>query len=133
MQRSMTSTPDDRVEVRLRNVIVEARCGLHPWEQHPERPNRLSINVTLFASLRTRRLEQFGYIDYDSIRDFLRQFPARPHTALLETLLDEIVAKCFVDDRVDACRVSVMKLDIFNETEAAGVEVYRTRAHWTAG
>jgi len=35
------------------------------------------------------------------------------------------------DERVDACRVSIMKLDIFNEAEAAGVEVYRTRAAWT--
>jgi 7,8-dihydroneopterin aldolase/epimerase/oxygenase len=127
----MNTTAGDHVEVKLRNVIVEARCGLHPWEQHPERPNRLLINVTLFASLNTRRLEQFGFIDYDGIRDFLRQFPSRPHTALLETLLDEIVDKCFVDERVDACRVSIMKLDIFNEAEAAGVEVYRTRAQWT--
>ena len=42
----------------------------------------------------------------------------------------DIVEKCFADERVDACRVSIMKLDIFNETEAAGVEVYRTRAAW---
>ena len=67
----------------------------------------------------------------DHIRDFLKQFPTRPHTELLETLLDEIVAKCFEDPRVDACRVSVMKLSIFNEVGAAGVEVYRTRANWT--
>jgi dihydroneopterin aldolase len=129
----MHTTPGDHVEVKLKNVIVEARCGLHPWEQHPERPNRLSINVTLFAALRTRRVEQSGFIDYDNIRNFLKQFPSRPHTPLLETLLDEIVEQCFVDERVEACHVSVMKLDIFNEMEAAGVEVYRTRAHWAAG
>ena|ERR1700728_4732319 len=127
----MSITSNDQIKVKLNNVVVECRCGLHPWEQHPERPNRLSIDITLFARLHCRRLEQFGYIDYDQIRDFLKTFPARPHTDLLETLLDEIVEKCFVDERVDACRVSVLKLDIFNETEAAGVEVYRTRAAWT--
>jgi dihydroneopterin aldolase len=127
----MNITLHDHVEVKLKNVIVETRCGVHAWEQHPERPNRLSINITLFAKLSTRRLDQFGFIDYDNIRNFLKQFPARPHTALLETLLDEIVDKCFVDERVDACYVSIMKLDIFNEAEAAGVEVYRTRAQWT--
>jgi 7,8-dihydroneopterin aldolase/epimerase/oxygenase len=131
IERHLSNTANDRIEVKLNNVIVECRCGVHPWEKYPERPNRLSINVTLFATLNRRRLEQFGYINYDHIRDFLKTFPSRPHTDLLEILLDEIVDKCFADERVDACRVSVMKLDIFNETEAAGVEVYRTRAAWT--
>jgi dihydroneopterin aldolase len=127
----MSITSNDRIEVKLNNVVVECRCGIHPWEKHPERPNRLSINVTMFAKLNCRRIEQFGYIDYDHIRDFLKTFPGRPHTDLLETLLDEIIEKCFADERVDACRVSILKLDIFNETEAAGVEAYRTRAAWT--
>jgi dihydroneopterin aldolase len=127
----MSTEQSDHVVVKLENVIVEAACGVHPWERHPERPNRLSIDVTLFAKLRERRLSEFGYINYDHIRDFLKQFPTRPHTGLLETLLDEIVDKCFEDPRVDACRVSVMKLSIFNEVGAAGVEVYRTRANWT--
>jgi dihydroneopterin aldolase len=127
----MSITSNDRIEVKLNNVVVECRCGIHPWEKHPERPNRLSINVTMFAKLNCRRIEQFGYIDYDHIRDFLKTFPGRPHTDLLETLLDEIIEKCFTDERVDACRVSILKLDIFNETEAAGVEAYRTRAAWT--
>jgi dihydroneopterin aldolase len=129
-EQSMSTAPNDRIEVKLNNVVVECRCGLHAWEKHPERPNRLSISVTLFAKLDCRRLDRFGYIDYDRIRDFLKTFPSRPHTDLIETLLDEIVEKCFADERVDACRVSIMKLDIFNETEAAGVEVYRTRAAW---
>lgn len=60
------------------------------WEKYPERPNRLSINVTLFATLNCRRLEQFG-CNYDHIGIFLKTFPSRPHTDLLETLLDEIV------------------------------------------
>ena len=127
----MSTEKSDHVVVKLENVVVEAACGVHPWERHPERPNKLSINVTLFASLRERRLREFGYINYDHIRNFLKQFPTRPHTELLETLLDEIVDKCFEDPRVDACRVSIMKLTIFNEVGAAGVEVYRTRANWT--
>lgn len=126
----MHFSQSDHVIVRLQNVVVETRCGIHPWEQYPERPNKLSIDVTLFAKLEHRRLEQFGYVDYDHIRDFLKQFPGRPHTPLLETLLDEIVEKCFVDERVDACHVSITKLSIFNEAQP-GVEVYRTRAKWT--
>ena len=126
----MSNLQSDHVVVRLRNVVVETSCGIHPWEQYPERPNKLSIDVTLYAKLDQRRLKDFGYIDYDHIRDFLKQLPNRPHTPLLETLLDEIVDRCFLDERVNSCRVSVLKLNIFNETGAAGVEVYRTRAQW---
>ena len=129
-EKSVSITANDRIEVKLNNVVVECRCGVHPWEKHPERPNRLSISITLFAGLNSRRIAEFGYIDYDQIRDFLKTFPARPHTDLLETILDEIVERCFADERVDACRVSILKLDIFNEAESAGVEVYRTRAAW---
>ena len=71
-----------------------------------------------------------AFIDYDPVRDFLKTFPSLPHTDLLETIVDEIVAKCFENDRVEACRVSVLKPDIFNEAAAAGIEVYRTRANW---
>lgn len=126
----MSFSQSDHVVVRLNNVVVETRCGIHPWEQYPERPNKLSIDISLFAKLEHRRLAEFGYIDYDQIRQFLKAFPERPHTPLLETLLDEIVDKCFADARVEACKVSIVKLNIFNEAEP-GVEVYRTRAMWT--
>jgi 7,8-dihydroneopterin aldolase/epimerase/oxygenase len=125
----MHYSPSDHLIVRLRNVVVETRCGIHPWEQHPERPNKLSIDISLFAKLAHRRIAAFGFIDYDHIRNFLKQFPDRPHTPLLETLLDEIVDKCFADDRVEACHVSITKLSIFNEAQP-GVEVYRTREMW---
>lgn len=107
-----------------------ATVAFIPGRNYPERPNRLSINVTLFATLNCRP-EQFGYINYDHIRDFLKTFPSRPHTDLLETLLDEIVERCFADERPMRAGPA-MKLDIFNETEAAGVEAYCTRAAWTS-
>jgi 7,8-dihydroneopterin aldolase/epimerase/oxygenase len=129
-RRRMAVTSGDHVRVRLRNVTVEARCGVHPWERHPERPNKLTINIDLYAPLRNGPMEPQGYIDYDHIRDFLKSFPKRPHTELLETLVDEIVGQCFLCDRVDSCRVSILKQDIFNEAEGAGIEAFRTREAW---
>ncbi len=37
------------VKVMLRDVVVEVQVGLHPWEQHPERPTRLLVNVEMYA------------------------------------------------------------------------------------
>jgi 7,8-dihydroneopterin aldolase/epimerase/oxygenase len=120
----------DHVRAVVVDAIVERRCGMHPWERHAERPNRLKITVEMFAGLPPGPMGAGAFIDYDPVRDFLKTFPSLPHTDLLETIVDEIVAKCFENDRVEACRVSVLKPDIFNEADAAGIEVYRTRASW---
>jgi 7,8-dihydroneopterin aldolase/epimerase/oxygenase len=120
----------DHVRIVLMNAIVERRCGLHAWERHPERPNRLKITVEMFASLRPGPMEPSPIINYDHVRDFLKTFPSLPHTDLLETIVDEIVAKCFEIEQVEACRIAVLKPDIFNEVEAVGVDVYRTRESW---
>ena len=113
----------------LRDVTTEAHVGLHPWEQHPERPTRLIVNVEMFApvdgSLADASIDTV--LDYDPIRNALKAWPSRPHTLLLETLIDELVELCFGNPQVAACRVSVVKPDIFNEAGAAGVEVYRIR------
>ena len=117
------------IRVMLRDIQTEAHVGLHPWEQHPERPTRLIVNVEMFAPL-TRPLSAESpatILDYDPIRQALKTWPARPHTPLLETLLHELVELCFRDKRVSACRVSIMKPDIFNEASGAGVEVYQVR------
>jgi len=113
--------------VILRDIVAEVRLGLHPWERHPERPQRIVVNVELFA----HQDEPFGVrdsiVDYDAIRDELKAWSKRAHVDLIETLLEELVALCFRDGQVEACRVSIVKPDIFNEAGGAGVEVYRVR------
>jgi len=123
-------SPHDHVRAVIVDAIVERRCGMHPWERHPERPNRLKISVEMFAGLPSGPMGADAFIDYDPVRDFLKTFPTLPHTDLLESVVDEIVAKCFENERVEACRVCVLKPDIFNEAAAAGIEVFRTRASW---
>jgi len=113
----------------IQNIATEARVGLHAWERHPEKPQRLVINVDLYSDDPHPHTgtEVSSVVDYDYLRDALRAWPARPHTELIETLVEEVIALCFRDARVRACRVSVMKPDIYNEASAAGVEIYRVR------
>ena len=138
----MTTTPDsqpqssplwdaasDYIRVLLRDVEVEAHVGLHPWERHPERPSRLLVSVEMFAHLACAKSPGGAkpFIDYDRVRSGLQGWVSRPHTPLLETLAEEVVALCFADAAVEACRVSVVKPDIFNDAAGAGVEIYRVR------
>jgi len=119
----------DYIGVVLRDVEVEAHVGLHPWEQHPERPSRLLVTVEMFAHLARGRAVGSAkpLIDYDRVRNGLRGWSSRPHTLLLETLAEEVVALCLGDPAVEACRVAIVKPDIFNDAAGAGVEIYRIR------
>jgi dihydroneopterin aldolase len=137
----MTATPEsyshpsplwdsasDYIRVVLRDVEVEVHVGLHPWERHPERPSRLLVSVEMFAHLKRGAAKGTKpLIDYDRVREGLRGWSQRPHTPLLETLAEEVVGLCFGDVAVEACRVSIVKPDIFNEAAGAGVEIYRVR------
>jgi dihydroneopterin aldolase len=118
------------MRVILRDAVTEVPLGLHPWERHPERPTRVVVNVEMFVKLPNGLGAEGreGIVDYDRIRERLKQWPSRPHTPLLETLVAELVDLCFEHKRVDACRVSVLKPDIFNDAAAAGVEAYIRRA-----
>jgi|SRR5579859_1767124 7,8-dihydroneopterin aldolase/epimerase/oxygenase len=127
--RALWDASADYIRVALHDVELEAHVGLHPWERHPERPSRLLINVEMFAHL--GRDPAGGHakpvIDYDRVRSGLRGWTSRPHTPLLETIAEEVVALCFGDPAVEACRVSVVKPDVFNDAAGAGVEIYRVR------
>jgi dihydroneopterin aldolase len=115
------------IRVMLRGLQTHAHVGLHAWEKHPERPTRLIVNVDLLAPTEGPLGTTTPHIDYDAIRHALQAWPARPHTDLLETLAEELVALCLAIPQVQACRVSVEKPDIFNDADAAGVEVFRVR------
>ena len=110
----------------LRNVHTEAHVGLHAWERHPQRPTRLIVNVEMFAYADGNT--PLSYIDYDPVHASVMAWPGRPHTDLLETLMEELISRCFDNPRVSACRVSVIKPDVFNQADGAGVEAYRIRA-----
>lgn len=124
---------EDHVCSRLDGLEVDVCCGLHPWERHPERPNRLRVSVALYAPVTGPRLADQPFLDYDHVRAAVRALAGRPHVDLLETIVDEIVGRCFELPPVVAVRVRVEKPDIFNDAASAGIETLRTRAGWEAG
>ena len=113
----------------IRDLATEVRLGVHPWERHAEKPQRVLVNIELFADdIRPTSEGVSSVVDYDYIRQAIRTWPTREHTVLIESLLEELVELGFRDSRVKACRVSIMKPDIYNEASGAGVEIYRVRS-----
>ena len=122
------STETGYIRMMIKDLATEVRLGLHPWERHPEKPQRIVVNVELYAAPRaTKYKDVSAVVDYDYIRVALKNWPRRKHTVFIETLLDELVKLCFKDKRVMAARVSIFKPDIYNEAAGAGVEIYKVR------
>lgn len=118
-------TASDHVRVVLNDVETLVRIGLHPWERHPQKPQRLIVNVEMFAPWPLKGGE--GFINYDVVRDHIAGWRDRDHVDLLETLIEELMSVCFSLPDVAAARVRVTKPDVFPEVAQAGVEIFRHR------
>jgi 7,8-dihydroneopterin aldolase/epimerase/oxygenase len=117
--------------VALEDVALEMPVGLKDWERTPGKAQRLLVSVELFrhrGALEAPTLAEC--LDYGRLaRHLLGTWtPARAHTDLLESLIEELVALCLDDPRVEACRVTIRKPHVYNGRAVPLVEVYRTRA-----
>ncbi len=114
--------------ILVHDVDVMVACGLHAWERHPEHPNRLRVSADLYRFAGADQpLDPADFIDYDRVRAAILAWQTRPHTDLLEELVEDLVATCFADRRVEGVCVRVVKPEIFPETAAVGIEVMRLR------
>lgn len=95
-------------KVEINDLRVDnMKVGIADWERHPDKTQPILVDVALYRAV--------GVLNAQSIDDCINyvhvishvteKWPKRPHTDLLETLLEELVAVCFEDARVDACRV----------------------------
>jgi dihydroneopterin aldolase len=116
--------------VALEDLEVELQVGIDERERVPGRTQRLLLTVEMF-----RHRDAFAgtsiadCLDYDRIWRHIAAHwtAARAHVDLLEQLLEEVVALCFEDTRVEACRVAIRKSEIYDGRAVPVVEVYRLR------
>jgi dihydroneopterin aldolase len=116
----------DHIRMVMRDLVVEVSIGLHPWEQL--RPQRLVVNVEAwaYAGRPYTDADAEAILDYDHIRDIVREeWPKRAHAKLLEPLAEELIQLCFKHPAVEAARVRLEKPDIFSEAQGVGIELYR--------
>jgi len=120
--------------VFLRDMVLAASIGVHPHEHAATQ--RVRINVDLGVEDETARAgiavgpdELARVVDYEKIAARVRSIVAIGHIRLVETLAERIAETCLVDPRVKTARIRVEKLDIFTDTESAGVEIARVRTY----
>jgi len=113
----------------IRDLVTHVRLGVHAHERIPDKPQRIIINVEMFADSKSHHEGEglASVVNYDPIHAAIMGWQDRPHVLLIETLLEELIELCFRDARVRACKVSIVKPDIYDAAAAAGVELYRVR------
>lgn len=122
------NTPNDLADCRklfLRDFAIAAHIGIHDFEQSA--PQRLLINVDLYVPLKNTLPKDDAIrnvVDYDFIRDVVRQRVAKGHINLQETLCDDVLATLLQHPLVQAARVSSCKPDVYPDCTAVGVEVF---------
>jgi dihydroneopterin aldolase len=63
-------------------------------------------------------------VDYDFVRQIVRERVGRGHIRLQETLADDLLRSLLAHPQVVAARVSTEKPDVYPDCEAVGVEVF---------
>ena len=109
----------------LRDYEVVASIGIHDFEL--KNPQRIIVDVSLEVSgdARQRSAEDRieTVLDYDFLRDCIRDIVGDRHFNLQETLCAEILEICLVPDAVVAARVSTRKPDVYPDCDSVGVEM----------
>ncbi len=111
--------------VFIRDMVLPARIGVYASEQGATQRVRLNVSLAVAdpGGVGSDRLERV--VDYGTLAQCLRDEVAREHVQLIETLAERLAEICLRDSRVTAARVRVEKLDIFADSQSAGIEVER--------
>lgn len=114
------------ISVFVRDMRVSVRIGLLETEKNAPQP--LDVSVELFAAPDYLAQSLAGdIIDYSKLYDFIAAWEIRPHTELLETLAQDLLAFGFEFPAVRAVKLSLAKPEIFDKTQQAGIQIFMQR------
>lgn len=121
------SAPDDHYVVRLRGLVVDFRIGIHPHERDAAQRVRIDVTVDVARPEGGFNEDYRRVYCYERLAKGIRALAGGGHVGLVETLADRIAELALADPRARRAEVSVEKLDVFPDAEAAGVTVVQRR------
>ena len=118
----------------IRDLVLQARIGVHDHERRRTQRVRINIDlaveddgILLVSRASVGREDLARVVDYERIVTNIRALVASRHVQLVETLAERVAELCLEDRRVAIARVTVEKLDVFEDAASAGVEIERRR------
>ncbi len=125
------SVAGDTLEARrifIRGLVLDIVIGVHAHEQ--VRTQQVAIDVDLYLSPvpppRRDALEEV--LNYEEVRDAVRQIAFRERFKLLESLAERVAAECLANFGVTGVRIAIEKLEIFEDAKGVGFELIRFKS-----
>ena len=117
------------MKVILKNIAVEVKIGIHDHEKVSAQKVLVSIEATLPKTcILSAHISET--VDYDVFRQHVLSWTQAGHVDLIEELIFDLFSKIFLDRRIQKLKIQVSKIDIFAETDLAGIEVELNRLEW---
>ncbi len=121
---------DGRSSVRhvfVRDLELKTLVGVHDHEKIA--PQRVIINVDLMVNEDAPVDDEVfsTVVDYERVVKKIKEMLGGGHVHLLETLAENIAARCLEDERVHGARVRIEKPDVMPEAASVGIEIERFR------
>ena len=116
--------------VQIRRLVLGMSIGVHPHEKL--NTQRVAIDLELEVDY---PIDGFGKAIYKKVACYetligeIKRLAQSGHIILVETFAEKIADIALNDDRVISASVSVEKLDIFDDCEAVGARIERSRIH----
>jgi FolB domain-containing protein len=113
-------------KVIIKNLIARGVIGVYDWER--EKPQEISINITLFGDLtkagRTDNIEDS--INYKTIAKGAQSLAENCERLTVEALAEDIASFCLESEEVARVIVRVEKPGAVRFAESVGVEIERS-------
>lgn len=119
----------DYQKTSLHDIEVEVKVGIDTWERAGGKKQKIIVDVDLYRYQREFKGKSIKdclnyHVPFERVT---KDWAKRPHTDLLETLVEELVTFCLKDKTVDAVRVRVRKPHVYNGRATPSVEFFRQR------
>lgn len=114
--------------VFVRDLLLDARIGVHGPEKGRAQPVRINIDLAVRDEGSALHDSLANVVCYENVVDQIKAILALGHVNLVETLAERIAEACLADLRVDAARVRVEKLAAIPEAASVGIEIERIQA-----
>ena len=112
----------------LKDYEVYINIGVHDFEKKAEQRVILNVDLYIPLSMNTPTHDQLSeVVDYDFMRETIKERASKGHIQLQETFCDEIASAMLAHPKVLAARVSTSKPDVYPDCHSVGVEVFRIK------
>jgi 7,8-dihydroneopterin aldolase/epimerase/oxygenase len=115
--------------IRLKNMNVDAAVGAHDHEKNRLQLMIFNIDVYVPLDKTSPKSDALAEVfDYDVLRTIVFDVLKQGHIQLLETIIDQVMARVLALPLVVAARVEAQKPTIFEDCESVGIEIFKIKS-----